>query len=223
MFGRYNKLLLFCMTIGCVSSSVAVRADDAPVMTNMEVMTQLTGGAIQEIIDKVPLPPDAKDFKLVPYALDERYDFIDNVFARILTERGYRVRASGPNPGGTPNNGTQAGLRIEYQAMDFNLVYPKIYRSYVVGGRTVERSADVILMAKVVDPSNDSIIWIGEAARSHRDQFDYSRLAEVEAGVFAFSKPPRQSTNWGKIAEPVVVSGIIVGLIYLFFSNQSDQ
>ena len=45
----------------------------------------------------------------------------------------------------------------------------------------------------------------------------------VEAGLYSFTKPERETKKWGRIVEPVVVSGIIVGLIYLFFSNQSGD
>ncbi len=65
--------------------------------------------------------------------------------------------------------------------------------------------------------------WVGEAESSYEDSFPFGRISEVEDGAFAFTKPPRDGTNWGKIVEPVVVSGIIVGLIYLFFSNQTDN
>ncbi len=48
-------------------------------------------------------------------------------------------------------------------------------------------------------------------------------LFQVENDLFTFTKPEKKATNWSKIVEPVVVSGIIVGLIYLFFSNQSSD
>jgi hypothetical protein len=72
----------------------------------------------------------------------------------------------------------------------------------------------------LVDPTDQSVVWIGEAERSHKDKFSYGDLEEIEAGSFMFTKPEQKSTSWGKVVEPVVVSGIIIGLIYLFFSNQ---
>jgi len=77
------------------------------------------------------------------------------------------------------------------------------------------------LYAKLLDPENEAVLWVGEAERSHEDQFPYHLISQVEEGVLGFTKPPHQTVKWSKIVEPVVVSGIIVGLIYLFFSNQS--
>ena len=62
-----------------------------------------------------------------------------------------------------------------------------------------------------------------KSSKHFEDQFSYSQVNDVEQGDFSFTKPPHDATNWGKIVEPVVVSGIIVGLIYLFFSNQTDE
>lgn len=220
---RYKQrgVLLCLALVGLVAGGATPGWPDEPVVSNMELMSRLTGEAVEKLLAQVPKSVDARDVVLVPYALDERYEFIDNVFTRILTSKGYRVYAG---PGSNNNSqSTREGFVLEYQAMDFSLVYPKIYRAYLIGGRRVQRTADVKLMAKVLDAHDDSVVWIGEAGRSHKDQFGYGELATVEAGVFAFTKPPRQTTNWGKIAEPVVVSGIIVGLIYLFFSNQTDS
>jgi len=81
---------------------------------------------------------------------------------------------------------------------------------------------DFRLLAKLVEPANGHVVWMAEASKSYDDQFSHDDIDEVEAGLYAFTKPPRESRNWGRIVEPVVVSGIIVGLIYLFFSNQGD-
>lgn len=213
---------LLCAVLLWMAAAAGPVAADEPTVSNVDLMNKLTSESVDEILTRVPDNFHSRDVVLVPYALDERYEFIDNVFTRILTAKGFRVRA-GVAGNAASKARTDSGFVLEYQATDFNLAYPKIYRSYLIGGRRVQRSADVRLIAKVVDPADDSVVWMGEAGRSSRDQFSYGELPTVEAGVFAFTKPPRKTTNWGKIAEPVVVSGIIVGLIYLFFSNQTDS
>lgn len=221
MHFEQRSILLSCLALACLAFAKPALAGD-PAISNIDLMKKLTGDTVDEILAQVPRGFESHDVVLVPYAVDEQYEFIDNVFTRILTSRGFRVY---DGAGAKANDKARAagGFRLEYQAMDFNLAYPKIYRSYLIGGRRVKRTADVRLVARVVDPGDDSVVWVGEAGRSHKDQFSYGELPAVEAGVFAFTKPPRKTTNWAKIAEPVVVSGIIVGLIYLFFSNQTNN
>lgn len=202
--------------------SVSSARADEPV-PNVELMNRLTGEVVTDLMGRMEPKVTSREVTLVAPTDDERYQFIDNVFTRLLTEKGFRVRRPGGATGAGSMPGPAGGLRIEYQATDFSLVYPKIYRSYMIGGRTVERNASVGLIASLVDAADESVIWVGDATRSHEDNFAFGNIDAVETGVYSFSKPPRESTNWAKIAEPVVVSGIIVGLIYLFFSNQTQN
>lgn len=202
------------------SLSVAAHAGN-PVTTNLDVMDTLAGQVLLDVLAGVPSEHQVRDIILVPHANDERYDFLDYVFTRVLTMNGYRTRAL---TGKTVNDTTlSSSLILEYHALNFTLRYPKIYRAYLLGGKKVKREADIKLHARLVDPVDETIVWVGESSKHYEDQFSYSHVDDVELGDFSFTKPPHDTTNWGRIVEPVVVSGIIVGLIYLFFSNQTDE
>jgi hypothetical protein len=220
-FNPYRALLC-CLLVLAVVPVAPATAEHDEVVSNLELMTQLTGEAAKELIAGVPANATMGDVLLVPHEASDQYEFMDIVIARVLTAAGHKVYEAAGSPGKPPGGASETALRFEYQALHFELSYPKIYRPFLIGGKRVKRSAEVRLLAKLVDPTDQSVVWIGEAARSHDDQFSYGRLTEVEAGTFEFTKPVRSSTSWGKVVEPVVVSGIIVGLIYLFFSNQSE-
>jgi hypothetical protein len=93
----------------------------------------------------------------------------------------------------------------------------------LIGGKRVDRRASVRIMTTISDPVDGRVVWVGEAARDQSDEIDYADAARVEQGTYQFNHPVAPSGGWGRIAEPVFVTGIIVGLIYLFFSNQSDN
>jgi hypothetical protein len=219
MSSAYRRLFLGCLLSAAIVPTITV-AEDAVVVSNLDLMSKLTGEAARELVESVPGDVEWSDVTLAGFTRDEQYQFTDNVFARVLTSAGHTVYESGQKGSTTVE---KAPLRLEYQALNFGLSYPKIYRPYLIGGKRVKRKAEVHLLAKLIDPADGSVKWIGETSRSHEDRFPYGDLAAVEAGTFAFTKPPRSSTKWGKIVEPVVVTGIIVGLIYLFFSNQDDS
>ena len=233
LFFRRQAVLL-CVLAAALTGWVGVSRGDKPAVANIDVLDKLTGLVVSELYTEMPSAASARAITLSPLGTDERYDFISNVFTRVLTENGYRVFKSprkniavdslgayrSPSAG---SNAPADGFRLEYQALDFTLRYTKIYRSHLIGGKKVKRRADVRILATLFDESDGAVVWTGEALQSQEDQFPYGQLAEVEAGLFAFSKPPRESKSWGKVVEPVVVTGIIVGLIYLFFSNQSDK
>jgi len=159
---------------------------------------------------------------------DEKYEVIKNVFTSTLTDHGFTVYASAkPRTANTPDSAAvepqRQPFRLEIRALEFAIRYPRIFRSFLIGGKKVERDASVAISATLTNLDNDSVIWVKEVKRSYHDQFSFQMLSQVENDLFTFTKPEKKATNWSKIVEPVVVSGIIVGLIYLFFSNQSND
>jgi TolB-like protein len=207
----------------------AIPAANAQVKSNLDVARTMTLEVSEELVSGFPDSIARRDVHIAPFGSDERYEFIATMLTEALTAKGYRahlpVRAAPTDSAAraaAPAPSNQTGLRLDFTAIDFSLAYPKIYRSFLIGGRTVKRKADVRVFARLIDPADGLVIWTGEAARSYEDRFPHGELATVEAGLYQFTKPPRESRNWGRIVEPVVVGGIIVGLIYLFFSNQGD-
>lgn len=123
----------------------------------------------------------------------------------------------------SPNVALSNAVTLTFQNVAFAMSYPDVYRSHLVGGRKIKRRADVRVHATITDAATGQVLWVGEAAREHEDEFDYGDSARVEQGAYPFARPILPGGGWGKYAEPVFVTGIIVGLIYLFFSNQSDN
>ena len=110
-----------------------------------------------------------------------------------LTAKGFRAHERVvKNPADTTaaensSNYRPAGssdLNIEFQIIDFDLRYTKIYRSFLIGGKKVKRSADIRVTVRLVDPSDGLIVWVGEAFRSHDDGFPYGEIDDVEAGLY---------------------------------------
>jgi hypothetical protein len=121
----------------------------------------------------------------------------------------------------SPNG--SAGAVLTYQTIAFGVSYPDVYRSHLVGGKRIKRRADVRVHATLSDAQSGEVLWVGEAARESSDEFDMDDAPRVEQGLYQFARPVLPGSGWGKLVEPVFVTGIIVGLIYLFFSNQSDN
>jgi hypothetical protein len=223
--------LVLCLLVLSTAGISSLAGAAEPATTNFDVLKKMTTEISEELITGFPSDVAGRDLILAPAARDERYEFLTSVFTQELTARGYR--AHDPvvkNPADTTNAGSsslrpagQSDLNIEFQITDFDLRYTKIYRKYLIGGKKVNRSADVRVTVRLVDPTDGYIVWVGEAFRSIDDSFSYGEIDEVEAGLYSFTKPERDSRKWGRVVEPVVVSGIIVGLIYLFFSNQSSD
>ncbi|HEX6791667.1 MAG TPA: hypothetical protein VF247_10190, partial [Candidatus Krumholzibacteria bacterium] len=130
---------------------------------------------------------------------------------------------SSPSTGTAPEDSTVGPvIELLYQTVVFDLDYVDSHRAFMIGGKRVDRRASVRVMTTLTDQTG-RVIWVGEAERDHEDEIDYGDAARVEQGMYQFNRPVTPSSGWGKVIEPVFVTGVIVGLIYLFFSNQSDN
>jgi hypothetical protein len=228
---RPAVLAFLVALLGTVSSPAR---GEGRVRSNFDVMDKLASEVCAELVSKMPGDLPTREIRLAPFGTDGRYELIANAFTRSLGENGYQAympvpqaktdssAASRAAPDTAFAAGGDAELRLEFETIAFTLRYPEIYRSHLIGGKQVKRAAELRVLAKLVEPQEGLVVWMSETSKSYSDQFPYDQIENVEASLYDFTKPPHDSRNWGKIVEPVVVSGIIVGLIYLFFSNQGD-
>lgn len=191
----------------------------AQVKTNLDLASEVAEEVVVQLLADLPAIPTRRGVLLQQAGKEEIYSFLANVFTSILTHDGIKVY-SGKN--GSDSSSTHP-LRLRFQALKFNLSYPKIYRSYLVGGRKVKRRVEMRLFAELSDPDSGVILGVAQAERDYQDQFPYQMISRVEEGLFDFTKPPRRGKKWSRVIEPMVVGAIVVGLIYLFYSNQSGS
>ncbi len=226
--------------VALVFSTASVRAAD-PAPSNLDLLERMTSEIAEELYAKFGPELGGRVIELRPFASGEDYVFVGNVFTDVLTSRGATTIApstsavGGTNPSLTDTMPAAAatdsaaptpspsGVVLTFQNVTFAIAYPDVYRSHLVGGKRIKRRADVRVHATVTEGASGEVLWVGEAARESTDEFDYDDSARVEQGTYQFARPVLPGSGWGKYAEPVFVTGIIVGLIYLFFSNQSDN
>jgi len=214
------KCAAVCALVASVVGVAGVRAAEK-IATNLDLMQSLTTEVVDELHGKFAPVIGNRPVKLKPAGATEDYTFVTGVFSEELTRLGVTTIVPSPPEAGADSSVVDA-VTLQYQNVVFNMKYVDSHRSYLIGGKRVDRMASVRIMATVMD-RDGRVLWVGEAARDHSDEFDYANAAQLEQGSYAFNHPVVPSSGWGRYAEPVFVTGIIVGLIYLFFSNQSNN
>jgi hypothetical protein len=112
--------------------------------------------------------------------------------------------------------------KLSYQIIRLSLAYPRVWRKWWLGPREVQRTARADVFVQLIDLATGDILWVRECHKEYNDTIDLSRLKEVEDPQYDFTRPPHNEFKMARLFEPIVVGGIVVGLVYLFFSNQSD-
>ena len=188
--------------------------------SNYEIISRVSEEAIDELISNMPALEKDGLILLTKARGPGSIEFVfQNTLLKKMTDQGIRVadkRPEEPAEGG-PN------YELTYQIIRLTLKYPKIDRSYWIGAKEVDRLSEIGVFAQLADLSTGDIIWVGDTQKKYQDRIAYSLLDQVEDPQHDFTRPPRKELRWSKLIEPVIVTGIVSGLVYLFFSNQTSE
>jgi hypothetical protein len=84
----------------------------------------------------------------------------------------------------------------------------------------VERRAIVTLSAKLLRPDTRAVYWVGQADTSLADYVRKSEVPLLEDAAVPDTKGTVPQQSWQKMVEPVLVVGLIIGLVSLFYTNR---
>ncbi len=110
---------------------------------------------------------------------------------------------------------------LRYRVAEFGILYPHSYRKSPLGERHVQRLAAVSLFANLLKGRREDVVWTGNGDAQRLDVVPAGKLPLLEGKTFPFSKPTLQTKGLGSFVEPALVTGIVAGLIYLFYTNQN--
>jgi hypothetical protein len=190
--------------------------------TNFQIIERISSQTVQEIISGMGTVPQDAVVLLNKTKGAGTVDFVlENTFVMEMRNAGIRLAIESPKKDeATPANGA---YRISYQIVRLSLSYPRISRKWWFGSKVVDRAAQADVFVQFIDLATGDVAWVKEIHKEYRDTIGYSHLKEVEEAQYDFTRPSRSEFKMTKLLEPLVVGGIVVGLVYLFFTNQSSK
>ena len=195
--------------------AVVLRVDPAAAETrpptNFELVRDAARQASEQLVRRLDVAATGPPVALHHVGTHEGGFLVESTLSGVLSAAGHPVRT---RPDST-------GPVLEFEVMDLGLAYTRVWRNAWLGDKKVERQARARVFARLVDQAQASILWAEQADAKVSDEVRYDDLSTLEEkGGAAYLKATLPSRSWNKIVEPVVVTGIVVGLIVLFFSNQ---
>ena len=109
---------------------------------------------------------------------------------------------------------------LRYRVVLCELSYPEKYRTSPLGASKVQRRASVSLQAQVLWGKREDVVWVGRGSVERVNLVPAGKLDLVAGTNFPFNPPALESKSMSSYVEPVLVTGIVAGLIYLFYANQ---
>lgn len=109
---------------------------------------------------------------------------------------------------------------FRYRVVELGVSYPDSYRKNILGSRQVQRLAKVNLNARLLEGRRERVLWSGTGDAALSDIVPSGKLSLLE-GESTFTRPTLTGKGLSGLVEPALVTGIVAGLIYLFYTNQN--
>ncbi|MEK7314851.1 MAG: hypothetical protein AAB011_01625 [Candidatus Eisenbacteria bacterium] len=117
----------------------------------------------------------------------------------------------------TPADGTvRLAVRVESRSVSFVRRIGK----FPFGAKGYERLVTLQAQARLVDAASGDVLWAKTAARQATDVLRARDLDTAASGTGMFRPSVPQGSRFGFL-EPLIVSGVVAGLVILFYSNRT--
>ncbi|KPL08912.1 hypothetical protein AMJ71_07795 [candidate division TA06 bacterium SM1_40] len=147
---------------------------------------------------------------------------IESEIGQVLRERGYGLLTNLPAA-----DEAQEGERLtvlSYRSVDLRVVYRGAHRSGWRGERMIDRQAVARLDIRVLTWPEGEIVSLRETEGVASDTVPESELALLEGSEFpAENRMVEDHGQSGRLLEPLVVTGLVALLVYVFYTAESSD
>lgn len=190
--------------------------------TNLELVALAANVALERTIASAPLDSGMR-VVLAPAESHPLNFVIEHAALRALAKRGVttsvrRTIVPDDSLGALSLGGDPV---LEYQLATARVTYLRQVGGYVLPSRVkVERQVLVAGGLTLRDPASARVLWLGDTGHNFLDRFPRDQLQRVEDARYTDLKAELPERNFGRLIEPVIVAGVVTGLVVLFFQNR---
>jgi len=189
--------------------------------TNLQLANFVADTAASRVLAHLPL--ESGSHVTVLPAHDHPLNFVvEHALVNELTRRGVSVtvhRSVVSDDSLTLLFGHGGDPVVEYTLGSARTSYLRLV-GWLPGRVKIERQSLVQGSVALRDPATSRVLWSGDMAQNFVDRFSRSQVDLVEDAHYPDLKDNVPSRNLDKVAEPIIVVGIVGGLVALFFQNR---
>jgi hypothetical protein len=189
--------------------------------TNLQLASFVADTAAARALAHSPL--ESGSHAVIAPAREHPLNFVlEHALVNELTRRGVSVtvrRTPVPDDSLASVFGHGGDPLVEYTLGSARTTYLRLV-GWIPGRVKIERQSLVEGSVAVRDPATSRLLWSGDLGQNFVDRFSRSQVELVEDPHYPELKDNLPTRNLDKVAEPVIVVGIVGGLVALFFQNR---
>jgi len=207
-----------------VASAAGARAGHTPPKTHAMALDSVAATVADDLLRGAPIPT-GRPVVLRSSAPGDCLDLLTNQLVDRLRAQSVTVRlvavtledSSAAMPAGADGDGHP--LHLDLQVEGSGVSYLRRIGSFPFGTKGYERLAAMRANATLLDPANGEVLWTRSSTGSATDLVPKGDVVYAASGSGRLNPlVPRGGTRW---LEPMIVVGVVTGLVVLFYSNRN--
>jgi hypothetical protein len=139
---------------------------------------------------------------------------------RLLTTRATAEAGGAPDPPSLARaDSTDLVLNLEVRSAGVSYVRP--VKSFPFGIHGYRRLASMQVGATLLDPVTRQVLWARSASAQAADEVRRGDLNYAQTGSGGLVPLPPHAGGGTRLLEPLIVVGVVAGLVVLFYSNRN--
>ena len=181
-----------------------------PYPSNMDLLVATVEDAIEESLASLEMSSETGDDPvfIAPQGRHDANWLVEHVLAQRLLERGFTIVSDSTRV-------SEESMRFSFRILDMGITAQSGLR-----GSDADRQTRATLALRLNRESDHIVYWQDEITRLRADQIPKKQLEILQHSTYKFAQTDVEEQSWSKFVEPIVVSTVLGGLIYLFFSNR---
>ncbi|TMQ67256.1 MAG: hypothetical protein E6K79_00500 [Candidatus Eisenbacteria bacterium] len=206
------------------TSAAVARAGHSPPMTHGMALDSVAAIVAQDLLQGVSIPPGRPVVLRSPAPGDTlgllTKQLVDRLRAQNVTVRFPAASAAAGDSSVAAATSADGPLHLDLQVDGSGVSYVRRVGSFPFGTRGYERLAAMRANATLLDPANGEVLWTRSATRAATDLVPKSEVVYAASGSGPLNPqvPRGGGTRW---LEPMIVVGVVAGLVVLFYSNRN--
>ncbi len=203
-------MTFICTLTALLTLASTLRA--APLSTNMDMVAETLDQAAAQALAKLQalqagIPWNGPLLIQAQSAHSANW-MADHILCERLLQSGFEVVLDSTS---TPSE----SMRLSYRVVDLGIVGHSGLR-----GGEVRRQSRATLALRLSDRRREVLYWQCEETVQRQDRIPKNKVEFLQHTDYDFARTEIEEQSWSKFVEPVIVSTVLGGLVYLFFSHR---